>query len=136
MDDIENRDPVTVALSIIAVAAFVATLTYTSAALAKEDKRRGNYWHRVCASQTSTHVLRCRAFLQGLHDGLIVGSRRRNRCLVERQVRWLKATLRRSGHVDFSEITPRTNPEKWQPAPPTARDVPRRQIWQLAASRR
>jgi hypothetical protein len=72
MDDIENRGPVTVARSIIAVAAFVAMLTYTSAALAKEEKRRGNYWHRVCASQTSAHVLRCRGHLQRLYDGLTV----------------------------------------------------------------
>jgi hypothetical protein len=44
MDDNEDQllDPATVALSIIAIAAFVAMLTYGSAALAKEDKRRVN----------------------------------------------------------------------------------------------
>jgi hypothetical protein len=81
MDDNEGQllDLATVTLSIIAIAAFVATLVRfdTSAALAEEVRRSGNYWHQVCASQNSADVMRCRAYLQGLHDGMTVGRQRR-----------------------------------------------------------
>jgi hypothetical protein len=101
-------------------------LTYTPAALTNEEKKRQPL-ASVYLSQNSADVLRCRAYLQGLNDGFVVGRQRRNWCLVERQVRWLEATR---------ESTPRTQLKMWQPALPTARDVLRRQNWQLAASRR
>jgi hypothetical protein len=80
MGDYEDQliDVTTVRLSIIAIAAFVATLVYgTSAALAEEVRRSGNHWHQVCASRNSADVLRCRAYLQGLYDGFTVGHHRR-----------------------------------------------------------
>jgi hypothetical protein len=40
--------------------------------------------------------------------------------VIERQVRWLRANVLRSGTVEFSEIMPATNPKTWRPAPPVA----------------
>jgi hypothetical protein len=39
--------------------------------------------------------------------------------VVDGEVRWLRARLRGAG-VDFTEISPTTNPTKWRPAQPAA----------------
>jgi hypothetical protein len=75
-----NKDPLldlaTFALSIIAIAAFVATLgCFGNSALAEEFRRSGDYRHQICAN--SSHGLRCRGYQRELHDGLTVGRQRR-----------------------------------------------------------
>jgi hypothetical protein len=106
----DNEDPVidlaTAKLSIIAIAGLVVTLVCfdNSSALAQQVGKSGNYWHQLCARQSSADVLQCRIYLQGLHDGLIVGRRTRtalrmsptiNDCW---QARGGRHDLRRSGN--------------------------------------
>jgi hypothetical protein len=99
----QRIDLATVTLSIVAIAAFVTTLAcfVTSAALAEEVRRSGNYWHRVCASQNRADVLSCRAYLQGLDDGLT--GRRQRRTSLRRSPPINGCWQARGGRHDFRQ---------------------------------